>query len=96
MSYSFHPSAEAEFLEAFDYYELCREELGTQFAVEIHAAIDRILAYPGAWPVLAGSVRRCQTATFPYGVVCTETRNGIHILAVMHLHRRSDYWRDRE
>lgn len=96
MSYSFHPAAEEEFLEAIDYYERCREGLGVQFAHEVHAAIDRILAHPGAWPVLNGEVRRCQAASFPYGIVYAETEAGICILAVMHLHRQPDYWRGRE
>ncbi|HOB76278.1 MAG TPA: type II toxin-antitoxin system RelE/ParE family toxin [Phycisphaerae bacterium] len=95
MSYSFHPEAEVEFLQAIDYYEHCRENLGYEFAVEVYAAVERIVAHPRAWPVLDGEVRRCQTARFPYGVLYVEEGGEILILAVMHLHRAPDYWKHR-
>lgn len=95
MSYSFHPEAEAEFLEAVDYYETCKEGLGFEFAVEVYSVIERILAYPKAWPILDEEVRRCQTSRFPYGVLYSEDREVIFILAVMHLHRDPDYWKHR-
>jgi plasmid stabilization system protein ParE len=95
MSYVFHPEAEAEFLAAIDYYENCAEGLGHDFAVEVYAAVERISAFPTAWPVLEGEVRRCQTRRFPYGVLYTEQGNDIYILAVMHLHRDPEYWKHR-
>ncbi len=95
MNCTFHPEAEAEFLEAINYYEKCREGLGHEFAVEVYAAIERILTHPKAWPILDGEVRRCQTARFPYGVLYAEESAEIFILAVMHLHRHPDYWKHR-
>ena len=59
MTYSFHPEAEAELNQAIDYYESCTEGLGIDFALEVYEAIERIIGYPKAWPVLIGSVRRC-------------------------------------
>jgi len=95
MRYSFHPDAEAEFLEAIEYYEGCGEGLGYDFAMEVYAAIDNILAYPQAWPILEGDVRRHQTRRFPYGVIYAHEPDHVLILAVMHLHRDPDYWKDR-
>ena len=95
MNYLFHPEAEAEFHEAINYYENCRERPGYEFAVEVYSAIERIVCHPKAWPILGGEVRRCQTARFPYGVLHAEGRGEILILAVMHLHRDPDYWRHR-
>lgn len=46
MSHSFHPEAEAEFLDAIGYYEDCEEGLGIDFAVEIRSAIDRAVQNP--------------------------------------------------
>lgn len=46
MGYSFHPEAEAEFLSAVQYYEECEPNLGFDFALEVHSAIERIIAYP--------------------------------------------------
>ena len=39
MNYSFHPEAEAEFHEAINYYESCRERLAYEFAVEVYSTL---------------------------------------------------------
>lgn len=95
MRYSFHPEAEEELFEAIEYYEGCREGLGYDFVMEVYSSIDNIVDYPKAWPILEGDVRRCQTRRFPYGVIYTEEEGHILILAVMHLHRHPDYWKQR-
>jgi hypothetical protein len=35
MKFSFHPEAEREFVEAIDYYEQHKENLGLDFAAEV-------------------------------------------------------------
>jgi len=95
MKCSFHPEAEAEFLEAIDYYEGCRKGLGLEFAAEVHSVMERIAAHPRTWPVLSGEVRRSLMNRFPYGVLYAEHEGGICVLAVMHLHRDPDYWKQR-
>ena len=95
MKCSFHPEAEAEFLAAIDYYEGCRKGLGLEFAAEVRSVVARVAAHPRAWPVLAGEVRRSLANRFPYGVLYAEDDEGICILAVMHLHRDPDYWKER-
>jgi hypothetical protein len=96
MKWAFHPEAEAEFHGAIDYYEECESGLGEDFAIEVHTAIQNILTYPEAWPTLEGDIRRCLTSRFPYGVVYSIETEGVFILAVMHLHRHSDYWKHRK
>jgi len=95
MNYSFHPEAEEEFLAAIEYYEQREKNLGRDFAVEVYVAIANAMTFPNAWPVLDGAVRRCQTRRFPYGVLYSNEGDGIFVLAVMHLHRDPDYWKDR-
>lgn len=95
MAFTFHPKAEAELTEAVDYYEEAEPGLGYEFALEAHAAIHRAAAYPQAWPILEGEVRRSLLKRFPYGILYTEEGEGILILAVMHLHRQPGYWRAR-
>jgi len=94
-NYAFHREAEEEFLGAIDYYEERGENLGLDFAVEVHAAIARATEHPKAWPVVEGEVRRSLTTRFPYGVLYSQEPDGIFILAVMHLHRGPDYWKHR-
>lgn len=95
MNYAFHPEAEVEFHAAIGYYEERREGLGFDFSIEVHTAIQRICEYPQAWPVLEGGIRRCLTNRFPYGIVYSEERGEVFILAVMHLHREPGYWKGR-
>jgi len=95
MSFSFHPDAESEFIQAIDYYESWTDGLGYDFAVEVYSAIGRIVTWPTAWPVLEGEVRRCQTRRFPYGILYAQERDGILVLAVMHLHRIPGHWKRR-
>ncbi|MCX5914862.1 MAG: type II toxin-antitoxin system RelE/ParE family toxin [Deltaproteobacteria bacterium] len=95
MKYTFHPEVEAEFLDAIGYYEDCEPGLGYDFAIEVHSTIKSILSFQKAWTILEDDIRRCQTRRFPYGIVYSQDRDVIFILAVMHLHRDPDYWKDR-
>jgi hypothetical protein len=52
MKFSFHPEAEAEFNDAIDYYEDRERGLGYDFAVEVYATVQRIMAFPKIWPVM--------------------------------------------
>ena len=95
MNYFFHPEAEAEFLDAVDYYEECETGLGFDFSIEVYSTVENILSFPKAWPCLEGDIRRCQTRRFPYGLVYTIEGDAVLILAVMHLRRDPTYWQDR-
>ena len=93
MTFSFHPEADDEFFEAIDYYEQCG--LGCDFSAEVYSAIQTILEYPNAWPILENDVRRFLTNRFPFGILYSIEQNEIFILAVMNLHRDPDYWKHR-
>jgi hypothetical protein len=95
MKYGFHPEAEAEFLDAIEYYEGCKPGLGYDFAIEVHSTIENILSYPNAWSILEDDIRRCQIRRFPYGIVYSRDGDVIFVLAVMHLHRAPDCWKTR-
>ncbi|MFH1115580.1 MAG: type II toxin-antitoxin system RelE/ParE family toxin [Pseudomonadota bacterium] len=95
MKYAFHPEAEAEFLAAIDYYEDRNPGLGLDFAGEVHSTIAGILSFPTAWPILEDDMRRSRLHRFPYGVIYSQHKDMIFILAVMHLHRDPDYWKTR-
>jgi len=95
MSFSFHPEAEREFNESIDYYEDIEPGLGYDFALEVHLTILRAVNYPKAWTVLDGDIRRSLVRRFPYGVLYSEEKDGIFIVAVMPLHRKPGYWKKR-
>lgn len=91
MTFEVHPEAEKEFLAAIGYYENCEPGLGEDFSLEVYSAIQNILSYPTAWPILGNDIRRCMCHRFPYGILYNVGTDAIYILAVMHLHRHPDY-----
>jgi toxin ParE1/3/4 len=95
MTYDFHPEARLEYREAAAFYETRRSGLGAAFTIEVEAAIERIVRNPNSWRAIEQDVRRCLTHTFPYGILYSIESNSILIIAVMHLHRRPGYWRER-
>ncbi len=97
MQILFHPDAQGEPNRAISHYESSESGLNYQFAIEIFAAVERIKANPGMWPILDPQVRRCLVHRFPYGVIYSvdEQRSEVLIVAVMHLHRQPDYWSGR-
>ena len=91
-----HVAAEVELLESAAYYERKRKGLGGEFLDEFDAALDKIEAFPEAWPVYAGEYRRFLLRRFPYGLIYRLESDKIFLIAVAHLHRKPDYWRERD
>jgi toxin ParE1/3/4 len=95
MTFSFHPEAKDEFNAAIEYYENCSPGLGYDFSIEVFSAIENVVNYPTVWPVMEEDIRRCLLNRFPYGIIYSIEHDGIFILAVMHLRRHPDYWKNR-
>jgi plasmid stabilization system protein ParE len=96
MNFVFHPMAEQELNEAIDYYEEIDPALGYDFATEVYAAIQRVVALPAAWIVIDGDIRRSMVKRFPYGVLYSLEDDDIYIVAVMNLRRHPNYWKHRK
>ena len=95
MTYSFHPEAEREFIRAIDYYEERQQELGYEFSIEVHSAIQRVLSFPELWPFIEEKIRRSLVKRYPYGIF-DEIEDHVFIVAIMHLHREPGYWKHRQ
>ena len=95
MKYGFHPEASLEYREAALFYETRHPGLGAAFTREIEAAIGRILEAPDLFPFVEQDVRRCLARTYPYGVLYTNKRDFILIVAVAHGSRKPGYWHER-
>ncbi len=96
MTFLFHPEAEAEFNQAIDYYQEIDPGLGFDFAIEVYPTIQRSVAFPNAWPVIDGEIRRSLVRRFPFGILYSVENEGIFVIAVMHLHREPEYWKNRK
>jgi hypothetical protein len=87
--------AEADLADAIAYYNSQRQGLGFDFADEVKKALARIAQFSEAWSLLSKRTRRCLTKRFPYGVIYQAREGMILIIAIMHLHREPESWRDR-
>lgn len=91
----FHADAESEMMQAASWYEAQQTNLGKRFLTSVRDALNRIELNPLLYPVVEGDVRRCLIRTFPFGVLFRVQTDCIAVIAVMHLHREPNYWKDR-
>lgn len=95
MQIEFLEPARAEYDAAIAYYNEQKIGLGFDFEEEVKKCIQGIAEFPEAWSSLSARTRRCRTRRFPYGVIYQLRGTTILIVAVMHLHREPESWRDR-
>ena len=83
----FRPEAEDEVLEVRRWYDGRRDGLGDEFAAEVDALVERIVATPLAFRRVRGETRRGVLNRFPYAIYFRQTTKEIIVLAV---HGRQD------
>ena len=96
MKYFFHPEAQKELNIVINYYENCKKGLGLDFANEVYKTIQRVINFPNAWQKVDENLRRCLVNRFPFGIIYYKRDNEIVILAVMHLQKEPNYWKNRK
>lgn len=91
----FHPEAEEEMINSGVFYETKSYGLGHKFLNEIAHSLDLIASSPEAWTIFFDDIRRFLLQRFPFGLLYEIHYDYIHIIAVMHLHRKPFYWKSR-
>ena len=94
-SVSFRRLAQTDVDSALDWYGKKRPALALAFAAALDGVVRRIRESPSRFPVVHGQIRRALLGRFPYGVFFVESGETIHVLAVVHLHRRPSVWKKR-
>ena len=89
------PSAEADILDAFSWYEERQSGLGRRFIGELDLAFTRILSDPRLYQEDLPMIRRCVLHVFPYLVFYTLSDDRVEILAVIHASQDPSYIADR-
>lgn len=90
-----HPDAEAELIEAAQFYEQRVPTLGSQFLDAADRAIGAIQEAPERWSIIEADVRHYLMPRFPYAIYYRVLPDHLRILAFKHHGRHPDYWRDR-
>ena len=90
------PQAADEFEEATVYYEDKQALLGQKFRDEVDRHIRWIAGNAEAPRLRAGGYRRVNLRVFPYYLAYLRVGETIWVLAIAHVHRRPEYWIDRQ
>ncbi|MGD9636361.1 MAG: type II toxin-antitoxin system RelE/ParE family toxin [Pirellulales bacterium] len=91
----YRPEAESDVLEARDYYERQRANLGDRFADALDEVVAHVAAQPELFAVVFRTVRRTKLRRFPYVVYYRILTDRVEIIAVLHGHRHPRTWRRR-
>jgi plasmid stabilization system protein ParE len=87
--------AQAEFDEAFDYYEGQQPGLGVDFAARVQQVFDRISATPQMHAVVFADVRKAVVSRFPYCVFYRAESARVEVIAIFHNRRDPSIWQGR-
>jgi plasmid stabilization system protein ParE len=87
--------AQAEFDEAFDWYEAQRAGLGVEFMAEVQKVFDRIAANPLIHRAVLADIRKGVVRRFPYCVFYRPHIDRVEVIAVFHTSRDPSIWQSR-
>lgn len=91
-TFIFHPEVALEIKASFEWYEAQGTGLGGDYLAELESAYEAIEQFPNTWPKFKKNFRRFLLRKFPYSVIYRAANDEIYVVAVMHNHRKPDYW----
>ncbi len=95
MSQLWSRHARIEYYEAIEYYARIDDKLGERFVAVVEEALEQMSRTPERFRCFDGDMRKVRVEDFPYAVIYRIEGRELRIIAVMHLHRRPGYWRER-
>ncbi len=95
MNHLWNRHARIEYYEAIEYYARIDDKLGERFVTVVEDAIEQMSRTPERFRQFDGDMRKVRVEDFPYAIIYRIEDRELRIIAVMHLHRRPGYWRDR-
>jgi len=90
-----HPLASRELEEATVFYNQRMPGLGQRFLRTVQKAIEHILLFPEAAPVVGETVRQKVLNRFPYSLFYTFEKSVVFFVAIAHQKKGPMYWKDR-
>jgi toxin ParE1/3/4 len=87
--------AEADLVEAFQWYEARRPGLGQEFLQSVRRTLSLIERDPDIYPVVVDDIRKAPLKRFPYITYFVVLEDQISVLAVMHGRRDPRRWQER-
>lgn len=98
LTLQFNSEAQAELLQAIDYYEDKQKGLGRRFNEVVNQTINNILSFPEAFPIIYDNKRKATIKHYPYILIYEyEVRdNVVYILSVFHTRQDPAIWKNRK
>ena len=90
-----HPAADAEMNDSAAWYDNQRHGLGREFLAAVDDALVAIEEDPDTGIQVDFGFRMKTLRRFPFGVVFRERATDLHVVAVHHFRRETDYWLER-
>lgn len=90
-----HPLASRELEKAALFYDRRRPGLGERFLKSVEQAIEQVLLFPEASPVVDRTVRQKVLRRFPYSLFYIFEKNSVFFVAIAHQKQEPMYWSDR-
>lgn len=87
--------AEADIAEAYQYYESCRENLGSDFLLCLEEVFARITKNPSQFQPVYKHIHRALPKRFPYGIYYLALESTILVIGVIHVRRSPSHWKKR-
>jgi plasmid stabilization system protein ParE len=95
LSFRLHPAAEQEAVEAIHWIRSDDPYQAELFVEALENAILRARKQHQLFPCFDDGFRKVRVGKFTYAVVFRVVSREVQILAVMHLHRKPGYWKER-
>ena len=90
-----HAEAEAEILEALEWYAERSLLAARAFVQEVTSMVVLAVRFPETWPRAVGNTRHIVFPHFPFNLVFRMKGATLEIVAVAHQRRRPFYWTNR-
>ena len=95
MRVRFTPAAEAEVIDAHDWYRANAPRAAQRFVDEFAALTRRLDDNPTQFPAVEGETRRAGFRRFPYGLFFVIDTDGVRVFACFHANRDPQRWQER-
>lgn len=91
----FRPAAEADLLEAYEWYEQREPGLGVEFIRCVDGCVQLIRRHPEIYPASHKHVRQGVVRRFPYSVMYFTADDDVVVTSVFHAARDPKIWKRR-
>lgn len=88
--------AEEDLKEAFDWFELAKEDLGKRFILLVKEYINELKHHPKQYQLVHKNKRSVHIKGFPYQIIYSIYESDVVVFSVFHAKRNPKIWKKRK